>query len=128
MGKVYRDKGIAFSVDISESLSLAADSQDVFEVMGNLIENACKYGKKSVRVHARTRNAGIEIIIEDDGPGVPTELQRKILERGARVDTAQPGQGIGLSVATDIISAYSGSIECTRSPQGGAKFTLWLPS
>lgn len=127
MGKVYRDKGIEFSVDISETLSLSADSQDVFEVLGNLIENACKYGRKSVGVRAFARNAGLDIIIEDDGPGVPRELQRKILERGARVDTAQPGQGIGLSVVTDIISAYSGSIECSTSVQGGAKFTLWLP-
>jgi len=128
MGKVYRDKDIAFSLDIDEKLALAADSQDAFEVMGNLIENACKYGTKNVSVHAHDHRSGLRITIEDDGPGVPRELQRKILERGARVDTAQPGQGIGLSVATDIISAYSGSIECSTSTLGGAKFTLWLPS
>jgi len=128
MGKVYRDKNIAFSTDIDEMLTLAADSQDVFEVMGNLVENACKYGRKNVSVRASEHRSGLNISIEDDGPGVPAELQRKILERGARADTAQPGQGIGLSVATDIISAYSGSIECSTSSLGGAKFTLWLPS
>jgi len=128
MGKVYRDKDIEFSIDIDETLALAADSQDVFEVMGNLIENACKYGTKNVNLQAHKHTSGLRIIIEDDGPGVPIELQRKILERGARIDTAQPGQGIGLSVATDIISAYNGSIECSKSTLGGAKFSLWLPN
>lgn len=127
MGKVYRDKDITFTIDIDETLSLAADSQDLFEVMGNLIENACKYGIKRVAVAASEDDSGLAITIEDDGLGVPAEQQRKILERGARFDTAQPGQGIGLSVATDIISAYNGSIECSTSALGGAKFKIWLP-
>ncbi|MEJ2419587.1 MAG: ATP-binding protein, partial [Exilibacterium sp.] len=69
----------------------------------------------------------LAINIEDDGPGVAAAKQKTILERGARADTAQPGQGIGLAVVVDIVSSYGGSIDISRSELGGANFRITLP-
>ena len=129
MAKVYRDRKIRFSIDIDESLLLAADSQDLFEAFGNLIENACKYGRDRVLIKAvktQVDDRLVSISVEDNGLGVPKAMRQQILQRGARADTAQPGQGIGLSVVTDIVSAYNGSLTCEQSELGGAKFTLTL--
>ena len=79
--------------------------------MGNLIDNACKYGNHAVTISANNKNKMLEIIISDDGNGIPKSLQEKLLARGARGDTAQKGYGIGLSVAMDIISSYGGGLE-----------------
>ena len=98
------------------------------EVLGNLIENACKYGKSQVCVCAKIDGDDLLISIEDDGPGVPDTIKSTILTRGARADTATSGQGIGLSVAVDIVGSYGGSLQISRSSLGGASFNISLPA
>ena len=128
MSKVYRDKGVQFTVDIENDLCCAVDSQDLFEVLGNLIENACKYGQGKVSVTANNTSGLTTIRIGDNGPGIESSKRNTILERGARLDTAQPGQGIGLAVCADIISAYDGSIRASQSESlGGAEFVVQIP-
>lgn len=128
MSKVYRDKNINFSIDVDASERYAIESQDLFELLGNLIENACKYGKDQVAISAHRDADNLLITVADNGEGVALKQQHTILQRGARADTVQPGQGIGLAVTTDIVSAYNGSIETCRSPSlGGAQFQVRLP-
>ncbi len=128
MSKVYRDKNIHFDIDILADTRYPIESQDLFEMLGNLIENACKYGRDQVTIRAATLAESLLITVADNGPGVASEQRHTILQRGARADTAQPGQGIGLAVATDIISAYRGSLDITRSKSlGGAEFQVRLP-
>ncbi len=128
MGKVYREKNIRFDVNIAAGTSYPIESQDLFELLGNLIENACKYGKDHVVISAATLTQSLIITVADNGQGIGAAEQQTILQRGARVDTAKPGQGIGLAVSTDIVSAYDGSIDVANSDAyGGAEFRVRLP-
>ncbi len=125
--KVYRDKDIQFQLDVPSTLQYPAQSDDLMEMFGNLLENAYKYGNKHIHIHAHRNNTALIIEIEDDGPGIAEEKRKEILKRGARIDTSTPGQGIGLAVTTDIISSYDGGITVEASKLGGAKFIVTLP-
>lgn len=128
MGKVYQEKNIHFDISVAEGLTYPIESQDLFELLGNLIENACKYGHDRVVISARNQGQDLLITVADNGPGIQDQTQDIILQRGARADTAQPGQGIGLAVTTDIVSAYGGSIRAGNSAAlGGAEFEVILP-
>jgi two-component system sensor histidine kinase PhoQ len=99
------------------------------EVMGNLMDNAFKYGGSRVRVALATAadSQGVSILVEDDGPGIPATLREEILRRGTRADTLNPGQGIGLAVAKEIIDSYAGRLDIGESNLGGASFRVQLP-
>ncbi|MGH1471749.1 MAG: ATP-binding protein [Cellvibrionaceae bacterium] len=126
--KVYREKNITLSVDIDSALTFSGDERDVFELLGNIIENAFKYSNKRIKICGTKSKNGFILAIEDDGEGIPEEKRELILKRGERIDTIKPGQGIGLSVAIDIISSYNGSLEVEQSPLGGASFKISLPN
>lgn len=125
--KVYADKGVSVSAELAPHSIFAGDEQDLMEVIGNITENAFKYGKSKVIVQSKIQNQQLIITISDDGNGVPEEQQTRILERGHRLDTSLPGQGIGLAVAADIIHSYDGKIKVSTSTLGGAQFQLTLP-
>ncbi|MFL0810967.1 MAG: GHKL domain-containing protein [Agarilytica sp.] len=127
LAKVYQDKGITFTQDIAPALSYAASEDDLMELLGNLLENAFKYGNKKVYVNAEQTSKQLTVSVSDDGPGVAESMRQNILERGARADTSTPGQGIGLAVTTEIISTYDGALEVETSDFGGARFTVFLP-
>ena len=98
------------------------------ELVGNLLENAFKYGSHHVRMRSSIEGNRLRIDIEDDGPGVPETERERILERGQRLDTSIPGQGIGLSVAAEIVRSYEGDIRILPSTLGGACFSVFLPT
>lgn len=125
--KVYADKNIHADYELAPHSIFAGDEQDLMEVIGNITENAFKYGKSRVHLRSQTKDKHLLISIGDDGPGVPPEQQTRILERGHRLDTSLPGQGIGLAVAADIIHSYGGKLTVTQSTFGGAQFELSLP-
>lgn len=127
LDKVYRDKGVQAEARLDADLGFAGDERDLMEVLGNMLENAYKYGHSLVQVSGVLRGSQLQIEVADDGPGVSPEARQVILERGARLDTSIQGQGIGLSVAVDIISSYDGRIEVTESDLGGALFKVTLP-
>lgn len=126
--KVYQSKSIHFQVNIPEPLNFHGDEADLMELMGNIIDNACKYGHHLLVVSAKQEGKDLSLTVEDDGPGVAADVQQSILTRGARADTATPGQGIGLAVAVDILSSYGGSIDIFRSRLGGAGFAVRIPN
>lgn len=126
--KVYRDKGVECSEHINAAMMFAGDERDLMELLGNLLENAFKYGDSQVAVTAKLVDQTLTLTIEDDGPGVSPQKRDHILQRGARADSSlQEGQGIGLAVAVDILSTYGGGLEVGQSELGGACFTLSLP-
>jgi len=120
--KVYREKQPTVTLDLDPSATFTGDEADLTEILGNLLENACKYCKKTVRVgvHTNQETTGIEIRIEDDGPGIAAEQVDSVLQRGTRMEQSVPGQGIGLSMANEIISVYGGQLAFATSPLGGA--------
>ncbi len=128
LSKVYRNKGVATEVNLAPELLFYGDERDLMEVLGNVMENAFKYGHSQVKVNGTHKNGELNLSICDDGPGVTPDMRKVILQRGARLDTSIQGQGIGLSVATDIISSYQGEIEVTDSPLGGTCFIIKFPS
>jgi len=127
LAKVYHDKHIRFDINIAADTRLRMDEGDFMEFMGNLLDNAGKWCRQMIRVTAATDDTSIKISIEDDGPGIQAEVRQEILQRGQRADSKIPGQGIGLAVVTDIVSAYAGNLFITESDLGGARFSITLP-
>jgi two-component system sensor histidine kinase PhoQ len=126
--KVYANKAMKVQTSLAAHSVFAGDEQDLMEVIGNITENAFKYGKSHVSIHSEIKDKHLLICISDDGPGIPAEQQSRILERGHRLDTNIPGQGIGLAVAADIVHSYAGELKVSKSPLGGAEFQLLLPT
>ncbi len=125
--KVYRDKAVVVQTQLAVDAVFHGDERDLLEVLGNVLDNAFKYGHSQVRISAETKAhnpPGLQIVIEDDGPGISAEKQEFVLQRGARADTLVQGQGIGLAVVTDIVDSYDGTIEVAFSDLGGAKITM----
>jgi two-component system sensor histidine kinase PhoQ len=123
--KVYGARNLRFSAEVPQEALFHGAEADLMELLGNILENAFKYGRHGVRLDATMDSEALTITVADDGPGVPADKEREILRRGARADTAQPGQGIGLAVVVDIVSAYRGSLAVGRSSElGGAEFTI----
>lgn len=125
--KVYREKMMTCDLHIAESLVFAGDEQDLMELLGNLLDNAFKYGKQHITVRGVITKHQLCLTIEDDGPGIPAADRERIVQRGQRLDTQQPGQGIGLAVALDIINSYQGTLTMNDNGQPGSCFTVCLP-
>ncbi|MGH8460373.1 MAG: ATP-binding protein [Stenotrophobium sp.] len=119
LDKVYASKGIVFGNAINPGLNLRADEGDLYELLGNLLDNAAKWCRTQVRINAESRGNRVSISIEDDGPGFPQDAEA-LLERGVRADNHTPGQGIGLAAVAEIVKAYEGTLALERSALGGA--------
>lgn len=125
LAKVYADKQIRFAYELDEQLRARADEGDLYELLGNLMDNAGKWCRQQIRVSARYAERTLHVAIEDDGPGFPPDAQ-KLLQRGVRADSHTPGQGIGLGAVAEMAAAYDGTVELGRSELGGAKVELAL--
>jgi len=96
-------------------------------VLGNLIENGFKYGRSVIMVEFERSEKNIAIHIDDDGHGITEAEREQVLTRGKRLDSIQPGQGIGLAMVNDILSSYRVEMTISKSPLGGARFSVQLP-
>jgi len=124
--KLHRDKAMAIALDIAPDLHFRGAEGDLMEVLGNLLDNACKWCRKDVRVAARRNASALELTVEDDGPGMDPELAEQLMERGVRADESVPGHGIGLAMVRDIAVAYAGRVAVARSQLGGAAIVVRL--
>ena len=122
--KVYQDKGVTIEVDVSQGLMIALNEGDFYEVFGNVLDNACKWTESKVRVKAQRIAGKVQVTVEDNGPGIPENVRLAILSRGKRLDETVEGQGIGMSVVTEIVAAYNGQIDIDTSELGGALMRL----
>ena len=123
--KVYRDKSVAFEMGIPEEVMFPVEEGDLMELLGNLMDNAWKFCRGRVRMEAGLDpQRGLWIRLEDDGPGIPEGSVSQVLERGRRADQTKPGQGIGLSVADELIRLYGGSLTIGHSALGGADMLI----
>jgi two-component system, OmpR family, sensor histidine kinase PhoQ len=126
--KVYADKLVSIDVAIEPGSEFRGDERDLFELMGILLDNACKYG--SGRVEVRACGGGtqpLKLSVEDDGEGIPAQLRDAIVQRGVRGDSRQGGHGIGLAVAVDLAQNYSGTLTLDKSLLGGARVCVEFP-
>ncbi len=126
--KVYQYKGVSLVLQITENSQFFGDKNDLMELMGNLMDNAYKHCIEKIQIKVdsqKTRKTRkLTITIEDDGRGIDEADREFVLKRGARVDSLNPGQGIGLAVVVDIVNSYNGQISVAQSELGGASFTL----
>ena len=125
--KVYADRAVKFELVAPPQFRMRADSGDLFEMLGNLLDNACKYGGGRIRIRFARDEQGNLIEVDDDGPGFPDDAQ-ELLQRGVRADTQKPGQGIGLAAVYEVVKAYEGQIALGRSDWGGGRVTVRLPN
>ena len=129
--KVY-NKDLLFEASVEPGAQFIGDVGDVTELLGNLLDNACKWAKARVRIEMRVDPAAnsrqaLQLVIDDDGPGIAATDRAKVLQRGGRADEATPGHGLGLSMVHDTVELYGGSLQIDGSPLGGARFLLRLP-
>ncbi|MDT7933057.1 MAG: ATP-binding protein [Sphingomonadaceae bacterium] len=111
-----------------KTLEFRGERQDLEEMLGNLLENAAKYGGGRVFVTVEKAEGAARLLIEDDGPGIPASRRAELFQRGARLDTEKPGTGLGLAISRDIAEIYGGSVELGESEDlGGLLVTLTLP-
>lgn len=130
--RVYAHKDLSLELDISPLSLFVGDRGDVTEILGNLLDNACKWCRGRVRLAARNDESApvrqqLLVTIEDDGPGIAPEDRPRVLQRGVRADENVPGHGLGLAMVRDITDLYGGRLEVDESPLGGARFSLHLP-
>ena len=125
MDKVYADKRLNLAADIEDgALGFHGDKTDIMEILGNVIDNACKAATTQVIVKVSSKPNNLQIDIDDDGPGIPENQREQLLERGTRLDSYKEGQGIGMAVVADLVSAYQGQLKIAQSHLGGAKVSL----
>ena len=129
---VYAAKDLALELVIPAACQFIGDRGDLTELLGNLLDNACKWCLGRVRLTAATdESAGgrlrLLIEVEDDGPGISAQDRERVLQRGVRTDESVPGHGLGLAMVRDTVELYGGSMSIGSSPLGGARFTLRLP-
>jgi two-component system sensor histidine kinase PhoQ len=126
LDKVYREKRIECTIDVLPGATFRGDPGDLTEILGNLMDNAYKYGRRRVHVAAHATSDKLVITVEDDGRGISAEESATLFERGKRADESVPGQGIGLAVVRDIVGLYRGSLDVGRSALGGAELRVEL--
>tara|TARA_R110001592_G_scaffold33316_4_gene115628 strand:+ start:8528 stop:9952 length:1425 start_codon:yes stop_codon:yes gene_type:complete len=120
LNKVYREDKTITEIKMEDDIYFKGDKGDLLEVLGNVLDNAFKYGNGHLRIQAKQINENqVNISIEDNGSGISETLKNKVLQRGERADTSQNGQGIGLSTVTDVVSHYGGSLKLENSSLGG---------
>ena len=125
LARVYQDKGVVIDADI-QAENFAGDERDLYELLGNLLDNACKYGGGRVGLALRDRAERLLIQVDDDGPGIAETDHEQVLRRGARLDTRESGQGIGLAVVAEIVDRYDGKIAIRQAALGGASLQVVL--
>ncbi len=132
--KLHDEKGVTFDVDLQPGLKFRGEAQDLTDLIGNLLDNAGKWGRERVSIHAARapsaeKDEGSFLVaqIDDDGPGLDPSARDAAIERGKRLDESRPGSGLGLSIVADLSAIYGGSLKLDESPLGGLRAILRLP-
>jgi signal transduction histidine kinase len=132
MEKIHRDRAIAIEVTVDPRLQFRGERPDLEEMIGNLVDNACKWASSHVAITAaRARMAGREMLtvtVDDDGRGLSAEQREQVAKRGQRLDQSKPGSGLGLSIVVELASLYGGGLTLGEAPLGGLRAELTLPA
>jgi signal transduction histidine kinase len=128
LARLHAERGVVVDVSVAAGLAVRVEPADLDEMLGNLLDNACKWARKRVRLAAAAQDGLVRIDVVDDGPGLAPELRERVLQRGVRADEAQPGSGLGLAIVRDVAEIYGGSLELDGAVEGGLRATLRLPA
>jgi signal transduction histidine kinase len=128
--RLHAERGLVIETEVPGELAVQVEREDLDEMLGNLLDNACKWARSRVRLAASADGegeSGVLICVDDDGPGLDPSLQATVLQRGVRADEASPGSGLGLAIVRDLAELYGGAVALDRSPEGGVRARLRLP-
>ncbi|MFP6731897.1 MAG: ATP-binding protein [Alphaproteobacteria bacterium] len=128
LSRIYRDRGIQITVAGRQDLVFLGERQDLQEMIGNLMDNACKWAKAQVCVTLEHSDDRLRLRVEDDGPGLEKSARDHIFGRGQRHDEAMPGSGLGLAIVRDVAELYGGGVSLHEATLGGFGATLDLPA
>jgi signal transduction histidine kinase len=126
--QLYAGRSLAIDLKISPDHAIRGQREDLDEMLGNLLDNACKWAKSRVIAETVSANGTVVITVDDDGCGLKESMRQVVLQRGVRADEAAPGSGFGLAIVRDLAELYGGSITLSDSPAGGLRARLTLPS
>jgi signal transduction histidine kinase len=128
MVMIHAGKGITVDVHVSHEHFARTQREDLDEMLGNLVDNACKWARSRVEIRSSSADGSTVVTVDDDGPGLAEDLRETVLQRGVRADEAAPGSGLGLAIVADLVELYGGSITLSASTLGGLRATLRLPA
>jgi signal transduction histidine kinase len=128
MARLYVDRALTFRTQGVTDVAVRVPQEDLEEMLGNLLDNACKWARSVVTVTAIAEDARVTIAVDDDGAGLDGEMRERVLQRGVRADETAPGSGLGLAIVRDLVEVYGGRITLESSPLGGLRATLVLPA
>ena len=126
--RLHAERGLRIEVDAPALHAFRGQREDLDEMLGNLLDNACKWARARVRLTCSKEAEQIVIAVDDDGPGIEPPMREAVMQRGVRVDEAAQGSGLGLAIVRDLAEIYSGSISLEGSPMGGTRARLTLPA
>ncbi len=128
MMTLHAGRNLRIDVHVPADHFVRGRREDVEEMLGNLVDNACKWAKSRIDVRSSLVGGSIVTVVDDDGPGLEPSLRETVLQRGVRADEAAPGSGLGLAIVADLVELYGGSIVLSGSPLGGLRAELKLPA
>ena len=135
MEKIYHPRGIAIDLDAPEGVRFRGERQDIEEMLGNLVDNACKWAQARVSIEVTQERQQddpfkliVRVVVDDDGPGLSPADRDQVARRGQRLDETKPGSGLGLSIVLELASLYGGHLTLSTAPIGGLRAELVLPA
>jgi signal transduction histidine kinase len=126
--RLYASRGLTIDAEAGPDCDVRCQRQDLDEMLGNLLDNACKWARTRVTVVGQPAGDRVVITVDDDGPGIEPAMREAVLQRGVRADEAAPGSGFGLAIVRELADVYGGSVSLGASPSGGLRAELRLPS
>jgi signal transduction histidine kinase len=135
MEKIHHHRALAIDIDAPEGVRFRGEQQDLEEMVGNLVDNACKWAQSRVAVEVFSERKAadderrmVHVIVDDDGPGLSPQQREQVARRGRRLDETKPGSGLGLSIVVELASLYGGALTLGTAPIGGLRAELLLPA
>jgi signal transduction histidine kinase len=128
IARIHAARGVVIDAECDDGIYFRGERQDLEEMLGNLIDNACKWARSRVRVRCEKAAGRLILTVEDDGPGLSAQQRSQVGERGERLDETVPGSGLGLAIVRDIAKLYGGSFALDESALGGVLARLELPA
>lgn len=130
MRRVHAERDLEIAIESAYGVEpvFRGEEQDLQEMLGNLVDNACKWAARHVSLALSGEAGWLRVVVDDDGPGLAAEVREAVFERGVRADERRPGSGLGLAIVRDLARLYGGDVELDPSPAGGLRAVLTLPS
>jgi signal transduction histidine kinase len=127
MRRLHAERELRIDADVSPAHEIRGRREDLDEMLGNLLDNACKWARSRVAISSALDHAQLLISVDDDGPGLDPSMRAQVLQRGVRADQRVRGSGLGLAIVSDLAELYGGSVTLETSPLGGTRARLQLP-